>query len=137
VPVTEGGRDFGLFDPGRVDEGRVRANLGFDMRIEHCQRNSHGSSEMSLWNSVSDQALAVLVRTEQRDELATLHSITSSARASEIGETSNPKVLAVFRLTTNSNLVPCWTGKSAGFAPLRILSTKLAERYHTSLRLTE
>src|SRR5262249_45795236 len=74
---------------------------------------------------------------EQRDELAALHSITSSARASRIGKTSKPKALAALRLITNSNLVPCWTGKSAGFTPLRILSTKLAERYHVSLRLTE
>src|SRR5262249_23650160 len=74
---------------------------------------------------------------EQSDELASLHSITSSARATKIGERSKPKVLAVFRLTTNSNLVPCWTGNSAGFAPLRILSTKVAERYHMSLTLME
>src|SRR5499427_4646041 len=72
---------------------------------------------------------------EERDERAALHSITSSARASKIGETSKPKALAVLRLTTNSNLVPCSTGKSAGFAPLRILSTKVAERYQVSLRL--
>src|SRR5947209_16922469 len=65
------------------------------------------------------------------------HSITSSAGASKIGGTSKPKALAVFRLTTNSNLVPCCTGRSAGFAPLRILSTKLAERYHMSLMLAE
>src|SRR5215471_2190636 len=65
------------------------------------------------------------------------HSITSSARANKIGETSKPKALAVLRLTTNSNMVPCSTGRSAGFAPLRILSTKVAERYQVSLRLTE
>src|SRR5262245_4054728 len=63
------------------------------------------------------------------------HSITSSARASRVGGTFKLKALAVFRLTTNSNLVPCCTGRSAGFAPLRILSTKLAERYHMSLTL--
>src|SRR6516225_2859011 len=74
---------------------------------------------------------------EQRDELAPLHSITSSARASKIGEISKPKALAVLRLITNSNLVPCWIGKSDGFAPLRMLSTKVAKRYHMSLRLTE
>src|SRR5262245_63262446 len=75
---------------------------------------------------------------EQSDERAPpRHSITPSARASKIGETSKSKALAVLRLTTNSNLVPCSTGKSAGFAPLRILSTKVAERYQVSLRLTE
>jgi len=34
-----------------------------------------------------------------------------------------PRSFAVFRLITNSNLVGCSTGKSPGFAPLRILST--------------
>src|SRR6516165_8515479 len=42
---------------------------------------------------------------EQRDERAPLHSITSSARADRPGGTSRPSVLAVFRLIRNSNLV--------------------------------
>ena len=33
-------------------------------------------------------------------------------------------VLAVSRLTTSSNVVGCWTGRSAGFALLRILLRK-------------
>jgi hypothetical protein len=49
-----------------------------------------------------------------------LYSITSSARASSDGGTVRPSALAVLRLMTNSNLVGCWTGKSAGLAPLRI-----------------
>src|SRR5262249_40603448 len=57
---------------------------------------------------------------EQRDELATLHSITSSARADSAGGISRRSALAVLRLITNSNLVGCCTGRSAGFAPLRI-----------------
>src|SRR5262249_29953333 len=48
------------------------------------------------------------------------HSITSSARASSVGGTVRPIVFAVCRLMTNSNLVGCTTGRSAGFAPLRI-----------------
>src|SRR5215510_14602582 len=59
----------------------------------------------------------------QRHELAPLHSITSSARASSVGGTSMPSAFAVVRLTTSSNLVGCSTGRSAGFAPRRILST--------------
>src|SRR5262249_30088616 len=48
------------------------------------------------------------------------HSITSSASNwIELG-TSRPSALAVCRLMTNSNLVDCSTGRSAGFAPLRI-----------------
>src|SRR5262249_7975265 len=58
---------------------------------------------------------------EQRDERAPLHhSITSSARPSSIGGTVRPIVLAVFRLITSSNLVGCWTGRSAGFSPMNM-----------------
>src|SRR5262245_5799186 len=42
---------------------------------------------------------------EQRDELAALHSITSSARASTVAGTSRPSALAVLRLSTVSYLV--------------------------------
>ena len=57
-------------------------------------------------------------------ELATsFHSITSSASESSIGGTSRPRVLAVLRLIARSYLVGAWTGRSAGFSPLRIRST--------------
>jgi hypothetical protein len=49
------------------------------------------------------------------------HSITSSARPSSGIGIVRPSVLAVFRLITNSIFVACWTGKSVGLAPLRIL----------------
>src|SRR5262249_50951462 len=65
---------------------------------------------------------------EQRDELATLHSITSSASASSVHGTVRPSALAILRLMTSSNDLGCSTGISAGFAPRRILSTKSAER---------
>ena len=58
-----------------------------------------------------------------RDELAALHSITSSARASSDGGTVRPRPFAVLRLITNSYLVGAWTGRSAGFSPLRMRST--------------
>ena len=32
---------------------------------------------------------------------------------------SRPSALAVLRLTISSTLVVCWTGRSAGFSPLR------------------
>src|SRR5262249_47670823 len=59
--------------------------------------------------------------TEQRDELApTDHSITSSAVESSVGGTVRPSILAVPALITNSNLLDCMTGRSAGLAPLRM-----------------
>src|SRR5262249_31301596 len=58
---------------------------------------------------------------EQRDELAAPHhSITSSAVIFMISGTVRPSALAVLRLITSSNLVGCTTGRSAGFAPLRM-----------------
>src|SRR5262249_55475911 len=61
---------------------------------------------------------------EERYELAAFHlrdhSITSSARASSDGGTVRPIVLAVWALMTSSNLLACTTGRSAGFAPLRM-----------------
>jgi len=44
----------------------------------------------------------------------------------------NPTALAVFMLTTSSNAVGCWVGRSPGLAPFRILSTKLAARWKLS-----
>src|SRR6516164_11103033 len=66
---------------------------------------------------------------EQRDEVTAFHhSITSSARASSVGGTVRSSALAVTRLMISSNLVDCSTGRSAGFAPRRTLSTYSAAR---------
>ena len=56
------------------------------------------------------------------------YSITSSARVSINGETVRPIALAALRFMTSSNLVGCSTGRSAGFAPLKILCTNVAAR---------
>jgi hypothetical protein len=53
--------------------------------------------------------------------LWSLYSITSSARSRIDVGSVNPSVLAVLTFTNSSNLVGCTTGRSAGFAPLRIL----------------
>src|SRR5262249_30937025 len=57
---------------------------------------------------------------DERDELAPLHSITSSAMASTPGGIIRPSSLAVFRLITSSNFVGSITGRSPGFSPLRM-----------------
>src|SRR5262249_15635408 len=63
------------------------------------------------------------------------HSITSSARASTDVGTSRPSALAVLRLFTSSYLVGAWTGRSAGFSPLRMRSTYPAARRNGSMSL--
>src|SRR5262249_5368430 len=60
---------------------------------------------------------------EHREELAPLHSITSSARSRNDSGIVIPSALAVLRLMTSSNLVGCSTGMSPGFVPRKILST--------------
>src|SRR5262249_28426970 len=64
----------------------------------------------------------------ERDELAPLHSITSSARPSSVAGTSRPSALAVFKLITSSYLVGACTGRPAALSPLRIRSTYPAAR---------
>src|SRR5258705_9509610 len=45
-------------------------------------------------------------------------------RVAEVATAHQGRVPSVLRFINNSNLVGCSTGKSAGAAPLRILSTK-------------
>ena len=54
------------------------------------------------------------------------HSSTSSARTRKVSGIAIPMALAVLRLTTNSNLVGCSTGISAGFVPSSIFATRAA-----------
>src|SRR5262249_16789586 len=60
---------------------------------------------------------------EERDELAALHSITSSATSRRSRGISRSRPLAVLRLMTSSNFVGACTGRSAGLAPRRMRST--------------
>src|SRR5262245_8775546 len=69
---------------------------------------------------------------EQRDERAAPHSITSSATNRMSRLIVSPTSLAAFTLMTSSNFVGRSTGKSAGFAPLSILSTYVAVRRNRS-----
>ncbi len=51
------------------------------------------------------------------------YSMISSICESNTGEIVNPSACAVFRFITAWSLVGCSTGRSAGLAPLMILST--------------
>src|SRR5262245_32599518 len=62
-------------------------------------------------------------RESHRCELLFPHGITSSARARIAGDRTRPRAFAAFVFTTSSNCVGCSTGKSAGLAPFKILST--------------
>src|SRR5450631_1680742 len=50
------------------------------------------------------------------------YSINSSAATSNVDGKVMPRALAALTLITNGNFVGSWTGRLAGFAPLRIRS---------------
>jgi len=50
-------------------------------------------------------------------------AIRWQARANILSRIGSPSALAVLRLMINSSFVACWTGKSAGFSPLRMRPT--------------
>jgi hypothetical protein len=77
---------------------------------------------LSAYCGTRRNTAAVLSRCSNRLAQMHDHSITSSARALNIGGNSNPTAFAVFRLITSSNLTDCITGRSAGLSPLRILA---------------
>src|SRR5215510_7954170 len=68
---------------------------------------------------------------------ALCYLITLSARNNTDCGMVRLSAFAVLRLMANSNLVGCSTGRSAGLAPLRILSTKVAARRNNSRSLAE
>jgi hypothetical protein len=69
---------------------------------------------------------------QKRSACSGAYSIISSARSKIDCGISMPRVFAVLRLMVNSNLLGSSTGRSAGFAPLRILSTYVAARRQRS-----
>jgi hypothetical protein len=66
-----------------------------------------------------------------------VYLITLSARNNTDCGMLIPNAFAVLRLMSNSNFVGCSTGKSAGFVPFKILSTKVAARRNCCISLVE
>ena len=91
--------------------------------------------------SVSDRwiviPLTVSVRATEADILRPGYRITSSARCRTDCGIVTPNARATSRLISNSNWVGCSTGRSAGFAPRRIRSTKWARRRSCSACVAE
>src|SRR4029079_11152938 len=68
-------------------------------------------------------------RAKRDDQFAAgVHSITFVACTRIDCGILMPRFRAVFLFNTKSNLVGCSTGRSAGFAPLSILSVRMAAR---------
>jgi hypothetical protein len=107
---------------------RALAIVSFEFRVEALMPFYHGYPVISFLRRRAYAKKQGDRPAEQRYEVATFHSITSSARASSESGTVRPSAFAVTRLMTRSNLVGCSIGMSAGFVPRRILSICSAAR---------
>ena len=68
------------------------------------------------------QAVEAVSHGAKGSRASTRYWITWSARSRSDGGIVRPSAFAVFMLITSSNFVGCSIGRSAGLAPLRILS---------------
>src|SRR6185312_2907508 len=82
------------------------------------QRRPHNTITKS--NQLRVVPLWLHGRTLQTSRFKIVYSITSSTMEIRLGGTVRPSAFAVFKLMTNSNLVDCKTGRSAGLSPLRM-----------------
>src|SRR5262249_7547297 len=112
-------------------------NAGLAYRMVFAERHKHAdASDLRRLLRARRERPCHRRAPKQRDELPPLHSITSSARASSVGGTSRPRVLAVLRLITSSNFVGACTGSSAGLTPPRMRSKYSAARGNVSPKST-
>ena len=72
--------------------------------------------DQAIWDFCNNICQKLTYAVQQRK----FYSITSSATSRTDVGSSRPSDPATLRLTMSSTLVGCWTGKSVGFAPLRI-----------------
>src|SRR5262249_23849561 len=108
-------------DIHRQQSRHVPLHFDGDRKCFLAARSRRGHAT-GLMDHLADVEVAIWA-VRNRDELAPPdHSITSSARASNIGGTSRPRAFAVLRLMTSSNLTGACTGRSAGLAPRRMRS---------------
>src|SRR5262249_17731909 len=96
-------------EPLKTMPERVKADLHVGIVLGlHCQ-HSNAPHPLGLLRARRERPRSRAAK--QPDELAPLHSITSSAVASSLSGTVRPSILAVEALITSSNLLDCTTGK--------------------------
>src|SRR5262249_38943433 len=119
--------DVAAIDPTQFLQARPeRRNIGLPSGVALGESHQHADPPHPLALLRACRERPRRRSAEKRDELAALHhSITSSDSASNLSGISRPSAFAVLRLITNSNLVGCSTGKSAGLAPFSRLLKKL------------
>ena len=98
-----------------IAKSRFIAIFDLGVLISECRMNDR----LEYVDSLDSQSSLLKIVTQSKIG----HLMTRSARTSTFGGIVRPICLAAFRLMTNSNFMGCSTGRSAGLAPLRILST--------------
>src|SRR5215831_10880160 len=83
-------------------------------------------------NTIIRQGLTVFILPGSAESRWTTHSITRPRGRAAL--TSSPSVFAVLRLMARRILVGCFTGKSEGLSPLRILPAHIAASRYDSGR---
>jgi hypothetical protein len=121
VPQPWGARlEIMLRELGGVIKGA--SQLGVKLGIRNAQRG--GPLYAGEWTSSGCLGMSEKCHNlTHAPNQALPYSITSSARASRVGGTMRPSVLAVLRLITSSNFAGWMTGRSAAFSPLRMRPT--------------
>jgi hypothetical protein len=92
------------------------------IRVEHDREDTAGYVRFApKADKRADVSLSPLSANRDLTRRSKKHpySITSSARASNVGGTSRPSAFAVLRLIASANFVDRITGRSPSFAPLR------------------
>ena len=123
-PETGGKRTGGRCSQAKILFGAEIGHVRFGSKADMCSAKGHvrstpESGHVQCTGSCPLCANSGLMHCSRMY----LYSITSSAWASNVDEIVRPSAFAVFLLIATSNFVGCSTGRSAGFAPLRILST--------------
>src|SRR5262249_13472188 len=100
------------------------SHAGADIRIAFRNRHQHADMTNSLRLLRARREWPRRRRAaETNNDLASIHSITSSASASSLPVTVRPSAFAVLRFPAVSTLVAACTGRSAGLSPRRMRST--------------
>ena len=123
-------RIVGITKSGHISYPRDFRGLLRGGEMRQSQSNNVARRERKIFFFMA----AYLIRRRQSkiENLKSLYLITLSARYSTDSGIVTPICFAVLRLITSSNFVGVSTGRSAGLAPFRILSTYTATRRRTS-----
>jgi len=115
LALPEGFSHFVTSMTAPVASGWSVRRVGFAPTEKRRLITAHANAGRSALRCIADLDRCLLAKTR--------HSTTLSARRRIESGNLIPSAFAALMFITNSNLVGCSIGRSAGFAPLRILST--------------